>query len=96
MSFQKHRWVVGFGCYCIVGDSLIHNFQNIILTLGTIGYVVKIVKDKYEVSNILLPCSDALASFVVVELSYSFLSDDLTPLPSLIKSPIVIFQSNAS
>jgi len=96
MSFQKHRWVVGFGCYCIVGDSLIHNFQNIILTLGTISYVVKIVKDKYEVSNILLPCSDALASFVVVELSYSFLSDDLTPLPSLIKSPIVIFQSNAS
>jgi hypothetical protein len=96
MSFQKHRWVVGFGCYCIVGDSLIHNFQNIILTLGTIGYVVKIVKDKYEVSNILLPCSDALASFVVIELSYSFSSDDLTPLPSLIKSPIVIFQSNAS
>jgi len=96
MSFQKHQWVVGFSCYCIVGDSLIHNFQNIIFTLGTIGYVVKIVKDEYEVSNILPQCSDVLASFVVIELSYSSSSDDLTPLPSFIKSPIVISQSNAS
>jgi len=96
MSFQKCQWVVAFGCYCIVGDSLIHNCQDIILTLGTIGYVVKIVKDEYEVSNILPPCLDALTSFVVIELFYSSSSDDLTPLPSLIKSSIVISQSNAS
>jgi hypothetical protein len=95
MSSQGCQWVVGFGCYCIVGYSLTHNFQNIILTLGTIGYVVKIVKDKHKVLNIFPQCSDALASFVIIELSYSSSNDDLKPLSS-IKSLIMISQSNAT
>jgi hypothetical protein len=43
-SFQGRWWVVGCGCYHIVGNNLIHNFQETILTLGTIGSMVKIVK----------------------------------------------------
>jgi len=48
MSFQGCQWAVGFGHYCIVGDSLTYNFQDTILTLGIIGFVVKIVKDKHK------------------------------------------------
>jgi hypothetical protein len=51
-SFQGRQWVVGCGWYCIVGDSLNHNF-----------HVVKIVKDKHEVLNILLQCSDTPTIF---------------------------------
>jgi hypothetical protein len=43
-SFQGKQWVVSYGHYRIVGDSFTHNFQEIILTLGTTGSVVKIVK----------------------------------------------------
>jgi len=34
-SFQVHKWVVGYDQYCIVGDNLIHNSQDTILTSGT-------------------------------------------------------------
>jgi hypothetical protein len=51
MSSQGHQWVVGFGHYCIVGNNLIHNSQDTILTLGTIGLVVKIVKEEHKVFN---------------------------------------------
>jgi hypothetical protein len=51
MSSQGHQWVVGSGHYCIVGNNLIHNSQDTILTLGTIGLVVKIVKEEHKVFN---------------------------------------------
>jgi hypothetical protein len=45
--------MVGCGRYHTVGDSLNHNFQDTILMLGTIVYVVKIVKEEHEVHDIL-------------------------------------------
>jgi hypothetical protein len=53
MSSQGHQWVVGFGRYYIVSNSLIHNSQDTILTLQTIGFVVKIVKEEHKVLNTL-------------------------------------------
>jgi hypothetical protein len=44
--------VVGFGCYHIVGNSLIHNSQETILTLGTIGFMVKIVKQDMKLTTL--------------------------------------------
>jgi hypothetical protein len=58
--------------------------------------IVKIVKDKHKVMDILPQCLDTLASFVVIELFDSSSGDNLTPLLSLFKSPIAIFQSIAS
>jgi hypothetical protein len=95
-SFQGCQWVVGFGCYCIVGDSLTHNSQDTIFMLGTIGFVVNIVKDKHKVPDILPQCSDVLIFFVFIKLCNFSLDDDLTPLPSLIKSLIAISRSTTS
>ncbi len=63
--------MVGCGHYHIVGDNLPHNFQETILMTGTTCYVVKTVKQKFEVDNTLLQCFDALASFDFIELSNS-------------------------
>ncbi len=60
-SQGRHR-VVGFGRYCIIGDSLNHNFQDTILTPGTIGFIVKIVKEEHEVPNI-IPQSSCILCF---------------------------------
>ncbi len=43
-SSQGRQWVVGYGHYCIVGDSLVHNSQVTILTARTIGFVIKTMK----------------------------------------------------
>jgi len=43
--------VVGCGHYYIIGDNLTHNFQETILTLKTIGFVVKIMKQGHEVNE---------------------------------------------
>jgi hypothetical protein len=64
--FQGRRWVVGNGCYHIVGDNLIHNSQETILMLGMTCYVVKVVKQEHEINNILLQCFNVHASFVFI------------------------------
>ncbi len=88
--------MVGCGYYRIIGDNLLHNYQETILTIGIACFVVKIVKQQLEVDDTLPQCSDALASFVFIESSDSFSSEDLTPLPSLTKLPKGIFQSDVS
>jgi hypothetical protein len=50
-SSQGRQWVVGCGHYRIVGDSLLHNFKETILTLRITRFVVKIVKQKHEVND---------------------------------------------
>ncbi len=60
--------MVGCACYHIVGDSLIHDSQETNFMLRTTSSMVKIVKQKHEVSNILPSCSNALASYVFIEL----------------------------
>ncbi len=77
--------MVSCGHYIIVGDNLAHNSWKTILMVGTIGSVVKTVKHELEVDNILFQCYDALASSIFIELFNSSLSEDLTPLPSLMK-----------
>jgi len=72
-SSQGHQWVVGCGRYCIVGNSLSHNFQDTILMLRTIGFVVKIMKEEHKVFDIFLQCSNAPAFSVFIELSDFFL-----------------------
>jgi hypothetical protein len=52
-SSQGHQWVVGFGCYCIIGNSLSHNSQDTILTPRTIGFIIKIVKEEHKALDIL-------------------------------------------
>jgi hypothetical protein len=83
------------GCYHIIGDSLIHNSQNTILTLGTTSSMVKIVKQKHKVCNIPFQCLDILASFVFIKLFYYSSTNNLTPFLSLIKSPKIVPQSGA-
>ncbi len=91
--FQGRQWVVGSSYYYIMGNNLSHNFQKTILMLGITSFVVKIVKQKTNVSHIFLQCSNALAFFVFIELCNSSLGDDFTPLPSSTKSPKKILQS---
>ncbi len=79
---QGRKWVVGCGCYRIVGDNLVHNYQEIILTIGIADFVVKTMKQELKVDNTLLQCFDAFISFLFIELSNSSLGEDLTPLPS--------------
>jgi hypothetical protein len=59
--------------------------------LGTIGSIVKIVKDEHEVLDTFPQCLDAPTSFVFIELFDSASSDDLTldgsSMTSLIVSP---------
>jgi hypothetical protein len=77
--------VVGCGRYCIVGDNLAHNSQEIIFTIGIAGFVVKTMKQEFEVDNTLPQCFDVIASSVFIELSNSSSGEDLTPLPLLMK-----------
>jgi hypothetical protein len=88
--------VVGCGFYHIVGDSLAHNFQEIILITRIAGFVIKIVKQELEGDNIFPQCYDVFASFIFIELSDSSSSDNLTPFPLLMKLPKIIFQFDAS
>jgi hypothetical protein len=91
-SSQGRQWVVGFGCYCVVGDNLTHNSHKIILMLGT-SYVVKFVKQENDVSHTFFQCSNVLTSSVFIELFDYSSSEDLIAPPSLIKSPKAIPQS---
>lgn len=91
-SSQCPQWLVDYGWYHIIGDSLNHNFPITILMLRTINSVFKIVKDEHKVLDTLLQCSHAIASFVFIKLFDSLSCDDLTPGGSLMKSPIMSFQ----
>ncbi len=51
----------------------------------TTSFVVKTVKQKFEVDDILLQCSNALVFSIFIELFDSSLGENLTPLPSLTK-----------
>ncbi len=90
-SFQGRKWVVGCGCYCIVGNSLTHNSQETILMPGTTMFVGKIMKQKHEVNDIWLLSLIKPFSSDFIELSNSSLSDDLTPHSSFIVLSILIF-----
>jgi hypothetical protein len=83
-SFLGRQWVVVFSRYCVVGDSLIHNYQETILMPIT-SYVVKIVKQENDVTHILLRCLNVLASFVFIEPFDSSSNDNLIAPPT--KSP---------
>jgi hypothetical protein len=83
-SFEGHQWVVGFGRYCIIGNSLSHNFQDIILTPRTIGFIIKIVNEEHEVLDTLPQYSDIFASSIFIELFHFSLGDNLTPLASFL------------
>jgi hypothetical protein len=61
-------------------DNLIHNYQNTILMPTIVGSMVKIVKEEQKVCDIFAQCSNALASFVFIQLSNSSTSDNFTPL----------------
>jgi hypothetical protein len=88
--------VVGSGHYCIIGDSLAHNFQETILMAKIVGSMVKTMKQKFKVGNTLPQSFDALTSSIYIELSNSSSSEDLTPLPSSMELLKGIFQSDAS
>jgi hypothetical protein len=78
-SYQGKQWLVGCGRYRIIGDSLILNSQEIILMPRTIGSMVKILKQKHELSDTRLLFSVKFSSFDFIELSDFSLSDNLTP-----------------
>jgi hypothetical protein len=59
-SSQGRQWVVGYGYYRIVGDNLVHNSQETILTIGIAGSMVKIMKQELEVDDTFLQCSNVL------------------------------------
>jgi hypothetical protein len=88
--------VVGYGCYCIFGDSLAHNYQKAILGTRTTSYVVTTVKQQFEDDDIFPQCFNVLAYFVFIEMSNSSSREDLTPLPLSMELPKGIFQFNAS
>ncbi len=46
--------MVGCGRYCLVDDALTHNSQETILMARTIGYLVKIMKQKLKVDDVFL------------------------------------------
>jgi hypothetical protein len=48
--------------------------------------MVKTVKQELEVDDTFPQCSNVLVSSTFIELSYSFTSEDLAPLPSSTKS----------
>ncbi len=53
-SLQGRQWVVDYGYYRIVGDNLVHDSQEIILTIGIAGFVVEIMKQELEVDLMFL------------------------------------------
>ncbi len=91
-SSQGRQWVVGCGHHRIVGDSLIHNLQETILTLRTIRSMVKIVKQEHEISNIQLLFLNKPSSYVFIELFDSSSSNNLIPHSSSTISPNLISQ----
>jgi hypothetical protein len=88
--------MVSYGHYHIISDSLTHNSQETILTVGTIGSVVKIAKQELRVDETFLQCFIAFTSSIFIELFYSSLGEDLTPLPLLTKLSKGILQFDAS
>ncbi len=82
-----------FGCYCIVGDSLTHNFQKTILTLGTTSSMVKFVKHENDINHTFLQCSNTHGSSIFIELFDSSSNKDLIAPPLSTKSPKAIPQS---
>jgi hypothetical protein len=63
-SSQGRQWVVGFGHYHSISDSLSHNSQDTILMPKTTSFVVKIVKEEHKILDTLPQCSYVLALFV--------------------------------
>jgi len=51
----------------------------------TIGYLVKIMKQKLKVDDVFPYYFDVLVSFVFIKLFDSSSSEDLTPFPSLME-----------
>jgi hypothetical protein len=62
------------------------------LTLGTTGSMVKIMKEENDVTHILPECLNILAYPVFFELSYSSSNDNLKTPILLMKSPKSILQ----
>ncbi len=91
-SFQGRQWVVGCGCHRIVSNSFIHNFQETILMLRTISYMVKIVKQEHEINDIQLLFLDKPSSYVFIELFDFSSGNDLIPHSSSTISPNLISQ----
>ncbi len=58
--------------------------------------MVKIMKQKPKVNNIIPQCSNILASFIFIELSNFSSNDNFIPLPLLTKSSKKVLQSDAS
>jgi hypothetical protein len=84
--------VVGRGRYCIAGKSLIHNFQETILMPWIVGFMVEIVKQKHENSDIWPLYLVKPFSFHFIELSNSSLVDGFTPHSSSTILPNLISQ----
>ncbi len=95
LSHGKH-WVVGCGQYRIVGGSLAHSSWETILTIGTASSMVKTMKQELKIDDIVPQCSNALVSFIFIELYNSSTCEDLTPPPLSTKSLKGIFQFKAS
>jgi hypothetical protein len=71
-------WLWLLSHYC---DSLAHNSRKTILTIGTIGFVVKTsMNQDFKVD-------DTFAYFIFIELSNSSLGENLPPLLLLSKLP---------
>jgi hypothetical protein len=81
---EDNGWLV-MAVITLFSDSLAHNYQETILMARTTSFVVKIVKEEFEVDNTFLQCSNALASSIFIELFDSSLGEDFTPLFSLTK-----------
>jgi len=71
--------VVDYGHYYIVGNSLTHNSQETILTSRTVRFVVKIVKQEHEISDIRPLSLIKPFSFDFIEPFDFSSSDNLTP-----------------
>ncbi len=91
-SSQRRQWVVGCGCYYIVGSSLIHDSQETILTPRIASSMVKIMKQEHKINNTFSQCSNTLTSSIFIELSDSSSSDNFTPLPLSTKTSKGILQ----
>jgi hypothetical protein len=89
-SSQGRQWVVGYGRYHIISDSLTQKSQETILTPRTTRSMVKIMKQEHEVNNTRPLSLVKPFSSDFIELSDSSSNDNLTPhflsmiLPNLI------------
>ncbi len=82
----------GCGCYHIVNDGFIHNFQE----FNARNNKVKIVKQEHEVNNTCFLSLNELASSIFIEQFDFSLGGNLTPHPLSMRSPNLIFQSSFS